>query len=110
MNVPKASESGMLRRGSFTSPAVTVVVFHERAEVARETDGYGGDRAGLDHEKQRPAVEKSPERRERLAQIHVLAAGPRHHRGELAVRERADHCENPGQHPRAEQPAGTADV
>ena len=31
-NVPSASESGMLRRGSFTSPAVKVMLFHASAE------------------------------------------------------------------------------
>jgi hypothetical protein len=30
--VPKASESGMLRRGSFTSPAVNVMLFQASAE------------------------------------------------------------------------------
>jgi hypothetical protein len=32
MIVPKARESGMLRRGSFTSPAVKVMLFHASAE------------------------------------------------------------------------------
>ena len=32
MPVPSASESGMLRRGSFTSPAVNVMLFHASAE------------------------------------------------------------------------------
>ena len=32
MTVPSASESGMLRRGSFTSPAVNVMLFHASAE------------------------------------------------------------------------------
>ena len=32
MNVPSASDSGMLRRGSFTSPAVNVMLFQASAE------------------------------------------------------------------------------
>ena len=32
MPVPSASDSGMLRRGSFTSPAVKVMLFHASAE------------------------------------------------------------------------------
>ena len=32
MNVPRASDSGMLRRGSLTSPAVKVMLFHASAE------------------------------------------------------------------------------
>ncbi|OFW14514.1 MAG: hypothetical protein A3H29_03705 [Acidobacteria bacterium RIFCSPLOWO2_02_FULL_67_21] len=32
MMVPKASERGMVRRGSFTSPAVNVMLFHASAE------------------------------------------------------------------------------
>jgi hypothetical protein len=83
---------------------------HERAEVAREADRHGGDGSGLDDEKQRPAVEESPEWRERFTQIDVLAAGAWHHRGEFAVRERADDGQDAGQHPGAQQPARTADV
>ena len=32
MNVPRARDSGMFRRGSFTSPAVKVMLFHASAE------------------------------------------------------------------------------
>src|SRR5882762_8627748 len=37
------------------------------------------DRSRLNHEKQSPAVEKTPEWAERLAQIDILPARPRHH-------------------------------
>ena len=72
---------------------------HEHAEEAREADGDGGDRAGLDDEEQRPAVQKAPQRRERLAQVDVLAAGARHHRRQLAVRQRADDRQHAGDDP-----------
>src|SRR5438477_7288262 len=35
--VPKASERGMFRRGSFTSPAVKVMLFHASAENKEPT-------------------------------------------------------------------------
>ena len=63
---------------------------NQRAEIAREADRDRRDRAGLDDQEQRPAVQETPERRERLAEIDVLAAGARHHRRQLAVRQRAD--------------------
>ncbi len=56
---------------------------------------------GLDDQEQRPAVEKSPQRPQRLAQVDVLAAGLRHHGGQFAVAERADHGQNAGDDPRA---------
>ena len=58
----------------------------ENAQKFAEGDADGGDGSRLDDEIQRPAVEKSPERPERLAQINVLAAGVRHHCGQLTVR------------------------
>jgi hypothetical protein len=76
--------------------------------VAREADGDCRDRAGLDHHEERPAVEESPERRERFAQIDVLAAGARHHRGELSVRERRGERQHAGEDPGREQETGTS--
>jgi hypothetical protein len=82
---------------------------HQRAEVAREPDRHRRDRAGLDDQKERPAVEKAPDRRERFAEIDVLAAGARHHRRELAVRQRPDDRQQPCDHPPDQQPPRTAD-
>ena len=48
------------------------------AEEFAERNAHSGDRAGLNHQKQSPAVEKAPERPERLTKINVLSAGPRH--------------------------------
>ena len=59
----------------------------ENAEKLAEGHAHGGDRAGLDHKKQSPAVEKTPEWAERLAQIDVLPARPRHHGRQFAVAE-----------------------
>ena len=36
-HVPSASASGMFRRGSFTSPAVNVMLFHASAEKSEPT-------------------------------------------------------------------------
>ena len=57
----------------------------EDAEELGEGDADGSDEAGLDDEKQGPAVEKSPERGLGFAQKDVLPAGVRHHGGELGV-------------------------
>src|SRR5258706_292446 len=116
--VPRARESGMFLRGSFTSPAVKVMLFHASAEnsdpvcetqIARKPPRARRDRAGLNHEKQRPAVEKAPQRRERLAQVYVLAAGARHHRGELPIGQRADDGQRAREYPRRQQPSWRSD-
>src|SRR5450631_3091995 len=51
----------------------------EYPEELAESHAHGGDRTRLNHEKQGPAVEKSPERPKRLAEIYVLPARARHH-------------------------------
>ncbi len=78
----------------------------EDSEEFAKSHAHGGDRAGLDHEKEGPTVEKSPERAERLAQIHVLATSSRHHGGEFAIGERANDGEESGDEPRADQQRG----
>ncbi len=57
----------------------------EDAEELAEGDRDSGDGSRLDDQKQRPAVEKSPERAEGFAQVDVLAAGLGHHGGKFAV-------------------------
>src|SRR5262249_44742205 len=59
----------------------------ENAEVAGESNGHSSDCAGLDDEKERPAVEESPKWRIGFAEIDVLAAGVWEERGEFAVGE-----------------------
>ena len=78
--------------------------------IAREPDGDRRDRAGLNDEKERPAVEETPERREGFAQINVLAAGLGHHGGQLAVGERGHERQQTGNEPDDKQPAGRADL
>ena len=78
----------------------------QHAEVTREADRHGRDRAGLDDQEQRPAVEEPPQRRERFAQVDVLAAGARHHRRQFAVGQRADDRQHAGHDPRGQQPSG----
>ncbi len=75
----------------------------EDAEKLAEGDADGGDGSGLHDQEQRPAVEKAPERAERLAQVNVLAAGVRHHRRQFAIGQRASDGEKSGEHPGADQ-------
>src|SRR5206468_8931589 len=62
----------------------------EHSEKPSKRDRDRGNCSGLDHEEQRPAIKKSPERTIGFAQIYVLTAGARHHRSELAVTERGN--------------------
>ena len=71
-----------------TIQAVGEIAGTEHAEKSRKGHGHRGDRARLDHQEERPAVEKAPKRRVGFAQVNVLAAGLGHHRRELAVGER----------------------
>ena len=80
----------------------------KHAEIASESDGDRGDRAGLNDEKERPAVEKSPERRIRFAQINVLPAGVRKQRREFAVGKRGSDRQQSGDDPGEQQAAGRA--
>src|SRR6202521_5210837 len=68
----------------------------EDPEKFAEGDTHGSDRPRLNHKKQSPSVEKTPERAERLAQIDILPARPRHHGSQFAVGERADNGEKTG--------------
>ena len=71
----------------------------EDAEKFAEGHANGGDGSGLNDEKERPAVEKAPQRTQRFAQVDILAAGLGHHGGQLAVAERADHGHDGGDDP-----------
>jgi hypothetical protein len=82
----------------------------EHAGKTRERNGDGGNGAGLDDGAEGPAIEKSPERGERLAQINVHAAGTRHHGGELAIGKRSGDGENAREKPGDEQPARAANL
>ena len=75
----------------------------EDAQKLAESHAHSGDRPGLNHQKQSPAVEKSPQRPQRLAQINILPAGARHHRGQFAIAERADDGHESGDKPGPDQ-------
>jgi len=75
----------------------------ENSEELAERHAYGRNRPGLNHQKQRPAVEKTPQRPERFAQINILPPGPRHHRRQLAIAQRGDDRHEPRHCPRANQ-------
>ena len=78
---------------------------HQHAQELGERHGHRRDRAGLDDGEQRPPVEEARERREPLAQEHVLAAGLGHHRRELGVGQRAGDRHGPGDDPDDQQRA-----
>ena len=75
----------------------------ENAEKLAEGHADRGDGSGLNHQKESPAVEKSPERAQRLAQVNVLPAGARHHGGQLAIGKSADDGEKAGHQPGPDQ-------
>ena len=78
----------------------------EDAEKLAEGDAHRGDGARLDDQKERPAVEKAPQRTQRFAQIDVLAAGVGHHRRQLAVGQRAGDGHESGDQPGGDQQGG----
>ena len=71
----------------------------EHARELRERHRYRRERAGLDHQEQRPAVEESAERAEGLAQVDVLAARLWHRGRQFAIAERRDHGDHRSDHP-----------
>ncbi len=81
----------------------------EHAKKFAEGHAHRGDRAGLDYEEQRPAVEKSPKRSQSLAQINVLPPGPRHHRSQFAIAERGNDRHESGDGPCRDQQGGRVD-
>ena len=80
------------------------------AQKPGEGDRDRRDGSGLDHQEQRPAVEKTPERAVGFAQINVLSARSRHHGGQFAVAQGADEGERAGEEPHDQEPAGRTDL
>ncbi len=74
----------------------------------RKGDRNRRDAAGLNDRQQSPAVEEPEQRGEGLSQIHIHAAGPRHHRGQFAITECAGNGQNAGDQPNHKQPTGRA--
>ncbi len=81
----------------------------EDAEELAEGHADSGDGSGLNDQVHRPAVEESPERAERFAQVNILAAGVRHHGGQFSVGERAGDGHESGHHPGGDQQRGRID-
>ena len=88
---------------------VEEIVRREHAEESRERHRHRGNRAGLDHEEERPAVKKTPERTVGFAKIDVLPAGARHHRGQLTIAERGSDRERAGHCPHHKEPTRRTD-
>ena len=76
------------------------------AQVSCEADRHRGDRARLDDEEQRPAVEESEQRPESFAQVNVLAARARHHGGKLSVGYSGHHGHEAAHRPGEEEQFG----
>src|SRR5437773_11323087 len=57
----------------------------KHSKILREAHRYRSNRPRLNHQKKRPAVKKSPQRRIGFAQIHVLTACVRKKSGEFAI-------------------------
>src|SRR6266699_1012845 len=81
----------------------------EDAREPRERDRNRRDRAGLNDHEQRPAVQVAEQRRDTLAQIHILSPRAGEHRGQLAVRERAHEGDDARHRPDDEQQARSMD-
>ena len=82
----------------------------EDAGKPGKRDRHRGDRAGLDHHEQRPAVEEAPEWGIRFPQVDVLPARARHHRGKLAVGQSSGDRQQSGDQPCDQQPAGASEL
>ena len=61
---------------------------HQNPQELPEGHRHRGHRPGLNDQEKGPAVKKSEERPESLAQINVLPAGGRHHACQFAVSHR----------------------
>ena len=81
----------------------------EDAEKLAEGHADGGDGAGLNHQKKRPAVKKSPKRPQRFAQVNVLTARARHHGSQFAVAQGPDDGQEAGHQPGPDQQRGRVD-
>ncbi len=81
----------------------------EHAQELAEGHADRGNGPGLDDEEQGPAVEKSPQRAQRFAEVHVLSAGARHHGSQLSVGQRAGDGHEPGDDPGGDQQRGRID-
>ncbi len=75
----------------------------EDPEELAERHADGRDGPGLNHQEQSPAVEKSPQRAQRLAEVNVLPTGSRHHGRQFAVAQRANDGHEASDQPGANQ-------
>ncbi len=79
---------------------------NQHTGVPREADRHRRDGARLDDQQKRPAVKKTPKRRERLSQINVLPTGFRHHRRQFSIRQCCGQGQQTGDDPNHKQPTG----
>ena len=75
----------------------------EPAEIERQNDGAGGNRAGKAGDKRRPAGEKRRQPAERRVQVDVFAARARPQRGQLRVGHGAGKRQRAAGHPRRQE-------
>ena len=111
MAIPCESRKSHLTAGQVDrQPRTLQRAAGEDVDEDREAGRQTRDAAGARDEEARPAVEKARERSVGLPDEHVLAAGPRHHRGQLGVGEGAREAEQPGDHPDRHDHPGCVDV
>src|ERR1700730_8757944 len=84
--------------------------WEESAEKLTEGYADGGNSAGLNHQKKRPAVKKSPKRPERFSEVNILTAGARHHSSQFAVTQGRDDGEEAGHQVGTDQQSGRVDL
>ena len=68
--------------------------------TSRIATRHRGNRPRLDHQKQRPPIQKAPQRPQRLPQVDILPARLRHHRRQFAIAQRPN-----DRHRRRQQPS-----
>ena len=78
----------------------------EDSEKLAKGHADSGNGAALNHQEKRPAIEEAPQGPERLPQIHILAAGARHHGRQFTVAESRHHGHEAGHQPCRNQQGG----
>ena len=75
----------------------------KHAQKLAERNAHRRNRPRLDHQKQRPPKQKTPQRPQRFSQIDILSAGLRHHRRQLAITERPNQRQHSRHNPRTQK-------
>ena len=79
----------------------------QHTKKPRKPDSHSRNGSSLNNEEERPTVQKSQSRRERLTQINILPARLRHHSRQLAIRQRRSNGKHSSNNPGQQQPSRT---